>query len=299
MGFGALLGALVHIGIRPSIDPVTVALSMLVVAAYALRELYGGIQRGRLLGVLTDQAMHDPLTGLGNRRAMQTGLARLAVEPSGAVLTLDLDGFKEVNDLLGHGLGDRLLVAVAGRIRDAMPANAEAFRVGGDEFVVLVPGEQECSTAVAEALLAGVRRATESLPEADVAGVSAERRGGALVRGRRRDGARRGAAHRPGRAARPWRSWSPGSRCTPPRSPVGTGSRATTARWPPGTAAAWTSSAGCASPWPRATSTCTTSPSCRWTPVGWSASRRWRAGPTRCSDGSDRTSSSRSPSGRR
>ena len=159
--------------IGPAIDPVTVALSILVAAAYALRELYGGIQRGRLLGVLTDQAMHDPLTGLGNRRAMQTGLARLAVEPSGAVLTLDLDGFKEVNDLLGHGLGDRLLVTVAERIRDAMPANAEAFRVGGDEFVVLVPGEQECSTAVAEALLAGVRRATESLPEADVAGVSA------------------------------------------------------------------------------------------------------------------------------
>ncbi|WP_378227111.1 putative bifunctional diguanylate cyclase/phosphodiesterase [Angustibacter luteus] len=173
VGFTALVGALVHIAIRPTIDPVTVSLSILVVAAYALRELYGGIQRGRLLGVLTDQAMHDPLTGLGNRRAMQAGLARLAAEPAGAVLTLDLDGFKEVNDLLGHGLGDQLLVAVAERIRDAMPGNAEAYRVGGDEFVVLVPGEQECSTAVAEALLAGVRRATESLPEADVAGVSA------------------------------------------------------------------------------------------------------------------------------
>jgi diguanylate cyclase (GGDEF)-like protein len=168
-----LVGSLLETTVHRYLDGVSVALAVLVVVVYSVRELYAGAQRGRMLEILTRHALHDPLTGLGNRRALQARLARLTTEPHGAVLTLDLDGFKEVNDLLGHSSGDQLLVAVAGRIRECMPAGSEAFRVGGDEFLVLVPGEASCSNAVADALLVGVRRATDSLPGAGIAAVSA------------------------------------------------------------------------------------------------------------------------------
>jgi diguanylate cyclase (GGDEF)-like protein len=60
--------------------------------------------------------------------------------PSAAVLFCDLDGFKAVNDHYGHDLGDRLLIAVADRLRDALRGQDQATRLGGDEFVILCSG---------------------------------------------------------------------------------------------------------------------------------------------------------------
>jgi len=82
----------------------------------------------------------DDLTGLPNRRAVVVRLGDDAIgqEPV-AVMLLDLDGFKEVNDSLGHAAGDHLLQVVARRLRNALPENVLAARLGGDEFAVILP----------------------------------------------------------------------------------------------------------------------------------------------------------------
>lgn len=85
--------------------------------------------------------VHDALTGLPNRAAfaewLGTVLARTgSARVPGAVLLLDLDHFQNVNDTLGHEQGDRLLVAIAARLRESLPSNAYLARFSGDEFVI-------------------------------------------------------------------------------------------------------------------------------------------------------------------
>ena len=112
---------------------------------------------------LRRRALHDDLTGLANRAALWDRLSQRldAAERRGtpfAVLFLDLDGFKAVNDALGHAVGDELLVEVARRITAELRAGDTAARVGGDEFVVLL---DEVTTA--EAALAVAHRVEERL----------------------------------------------------------------------------------------------------------------------------------------
>ena len=84
-------------------------------------------------------ANHDDLTGLPNRRALVHELkTRLDANRKTAVMVIDLDRFKVMNDYLGHGSGDRLLVTIADRIRTSIRANDFAARLGGDEFVFIV-----------------------------------------------------------------------------------------------------------------------------------------------------------------
>ncbi len=84
-------------------------------------------------------ANHDELTGLPNRRALVHELkTRLDANRKTAVMVIDLDRFKVMNDYLGHGMGDRLLVTIADRIRTSIRANDFAARLGGDEFVFIV-----------------------------------------------------------------------------------------------------------------------------------------------------------------
>ena len=94
--------------------------------------------------VLQALALTDPLTGLPNRRGLQAALAQAMPEarPEAAlaVYLLDLDGFKPVNDRLGHDAGDRLLVQVGQRLQARLRHSDVVARLGGDEFVVMAPG---------------------------------------------------------------------------------------------------------------------------------------------------------------
>lgn len=121
---------------------------------------------------LSHQASHDPLTGLPNRLLL---LDRLDVAVSVAermrspvaVLVLDLDGFKAVNDEHGHAVGDRLLQQVTVRIESAVRPADTVARIGGDEFVIVVhpPEEPSAAMAVAERTVGNrVRAASSELP---------------------------------------------------------------------------------------------------------------------------------------
>ncbi|MEY2415650.1 MAG: diguanylate cyclase [Ilumatobacteraceae bacterium] len=108
---------------------------------------------------LTHQATHDALTGLLNRRGMFEALESLVGEgenqPVG-VLFLDLDRFKAINDTLGHRGGDHFLRIVADRIERCITSNGVAGRIGGDEFVVALPGANEQATVAVAHQLHGV-----------------------------------------------------------------------------------------------------------------------------------------------
>jgi diguanylate cyclase (GGDEF)-like protein len=120
-------------------------------------------ERNALEEQLRHQAFHDPLTSLANRPLFTDRLdhALQLPRPAGrglAVLLLDLDRFKTINDSLGHGTGDELLVAVAGRLTGCLGPGTTAARLGGDEFVVLVEdiGELADATALAGTIVAAL-----------------------------------------------------------------------------------------------------------------------------------------------
>jgi diguanylate cyclase (GGDEF)-like protein len=105
---------------------------------------------------LEHRATHDPLTGLGNRAAVTEALGVAVGRPAGErgwLVLLDLDGFKEVNDTLGHPVGDELLVALGREFRRTAPDGLVA-RLGGDEFAVILPDAEPAAVLdTADALL--------------------------------------------------------------------------------------------------------------------------------------------------
>jgi diguanylate cyclase (GGDEF)-like protein len=114
------------------------------VLSLRLKEIRQMAERvGREREALQSLAHTDALTGLPNRRCLlielEAALARLGQSESLAVYLLDLDGFKNVNDQLGHDAGDELLIAVGQRLQGAVRANDTLARFGGDEFVLLAP----------------------------------------------------------------------------------------------------------------------------------------------------------------
>ncbi len=122
------------------------------------------LQNGELVDRLRHEALHDALTGLPNRalllRRLSAALAEVADAGSAgtSVMILDLDGFKEVNDTLGHQQGDLLLIEVGTRLTAAVGAAGLVARLGGDEFAVLVDG-----TADEDHVVRVARRALRAL----------------------------------------------------------------------------------------------------------------------------------------
>jgi two-component system cell cycle response regulator len=112
-------------------------------------------------------AITDPLTGLHNRRFALPQLGRLMAEmqdrPDGqvAVLLIDVDHFKAVNDRYGHAVGDKVLVGVAGRLRTRLRAGDLLARVGGEEFLVVLPG---ATARTAEMMAERLRHEIERRP---------------------------------------------------------------------------------------------------------------------------------------
>ncbi len=114
-------------------------------------------KRKELEEQLRHHAFHDPLTDLPNRALFMNRLEQaLAARPGGerpvAVLFLDLDNFKLVNDSLGHEVGDRLLVGVAGRLRASLRPADTVARLGGDEFAILLEDVADQGDAIRAAL---------------------------------------------------------------------------------------------------------------------------------------------------
>jgi diguanylate cyclase (GGDEF)-like protein/PAS domain S-box-containing protein len=114
---------------------------------------YADITRVRLAGeALRLQATHDPMTGLPNRAGFNEGLERIMAHPARAgrrlaVLFLDMDDLKAVNNEFGHAAGDRVLVTCARRLRSLLRTDDLLARFGGDEFVALLTGIRDPSDA--------------------------------------------------------------------------------------------------------------------------------------------------------
>ena len=114
----------------------------------------GAVYLGGWQAALNDhEALHDPLTGLPNRaylrvNAEQAVRAREREDGRLALMVLDLDRFKEINDGLGHRIGDVLLLEIGPRLRYVLPETCTVARLGGDEFAVLVPRVEDAGEAV-------------------------------------------------------------------------------------------------------------------------------------------------------
>ena len=134
---------------------------------------------------LKDLAFQDPLTGLSNRQLFNDHLAAALRGPCGTavdVLLLDLDDFKEVNDILGHHAGDQMLIEVGRRLRECVRPNDVVARLGGDEFVVLLVGSLDAE-AVAERIVDSLR--VPAVDRRDHAAAQPEPGAGVHQRGRR------------------------------------------------------------------------------------------------------------------
>ena len=104
-------------------------------------------------------AQHDQLTGLANRSLLHHEIGAVGPDRDLAVLLADLNNFKEVNDALGHHVGDDLLVAVSRRVVDVAPAAATVGRLGGDEFAVVIPDSNRADAiGAADRITAALRQ---------------------------------------------------------------------------------------------------------------------------------------------
>ncbi|MER6911837.1 bifunctional diguanylate cyclase/phosphodiesterase [Streptomyces sp. NPDC000594] len=144
------LVAVALLGIAPLVCVVAVALPLLLpLFAIPLIALDSTLWIAR---ARAEEQLRDPLTGLPNRQWLleRTWTALEEAESHGtraALVLIDLDRFRSVNDTLGHLAGDRLLLQIAHRLRHALPRGAEAARLGGDEFAVLLPAADSITSA--------------------------------------------------------------------------------------------------------------------------------------------------------
>jgi len=146
------------IAIRPDYFPHFILIPAIATLALAFMRMAIALTQAKNIGQERLLARTDELTGLPNRRRLVTEIDSF-IEKEGALLLLDLDGFKPINDTHGHETGDKILQQVALRFERALPQGALLARLGGDEFGVLYEGGHDSAVEVALAL-----RATLSYP---------------------------------------------------------------------------------------------------------------------------------------
>jgi len=110
-----------------------------------IEKLNSQITKARQLeGELSRQALQDDLTGVQNRRALFRSFDKMAINLQKGILAyIDLDNFKQVNDNWGHQYGDEVLINIATSLLKTAPTGSHVFRIGGDEFVVLLPNDDQ------------------------------------------------------------------------------------------------------------------------------------------------------------
>jgi two-component system, cell cycle response regulator len=157
VGFGALAAGVLGYGCLRThpLNAGAVTLALAALGAVAVRLVITFRMSLALLDSVRAESLTDPLTGLPNRRALSKALElrTLAGERAGdAVLALyDLDGFKRYNDTFGHPAGDALLARLGHALLSAVGDRGNSYRIGGDEFCVVVPGQLDAVSALLEA----------------------------------------------------------------------------------------------------------------------------------------------------
>lgn len=145
--------------LRPGYLPNFILIPTIATLLLAFIRMTIALRQSRTIGEERLLARTDELTGLPNRRRFIAELEELTNVSDGALLLLDLDGFKPINDQFGHEVGDQLLKQVSTRFMRALPQGSLLARLGGDEFGAIVRGNYETTFEVALAL-----RATLSYP---------------------------------------------------------------------------------------------------------------------------------------
>jgi two-component system cell cycle response regulator len=127
-----------------TLNEIAIWLAVATLGVVVLRLVVTFRENQSLLGAVRHEAVTDPLTALHNRRSLMTELERVAKGPREMVFAIfDLDGFKAYNDSFGHPAGDMLLRRCGEQLAASVAPQGKAFRLGGDEFCVLVPGGRE------------------------------------------------------------------------------------------------------------------------------------------------------------
>jgi two-component system cell cycle response regulator len=157
VAFGVVALGLLAVEVPLHVNGVAIGLAVTTLALVLVRMMLALRENQALLGVSRVEATTDALTGLSNRRKLKADLA-LALEDGApyALVLLDLNGFKSYNDSYGHGAGDALLGQLGEALSEALRGVGEAYRMGGDEFCVLVrePPDVEALGALSARALA-------------------------------------------------------------------------------------------------------------------------------------------------
>lgn len=144
-GAGVIAGQVaIEVGLAPTMIPIAVgnavALGNFILVIVVLRMFATAAEAANVAqDELRQQANTDALTGLPNRSSITGALERAVADSRAAVMFVDLDGFKEVNDRLGHERGDAVLIEAADRIATSLNCTGSVGRLGGDEFLVVLP----------------------------------------------------------------------------------------------------------------------------------------------------------------
>jgi diguanylate cyclase (GGDEF)-like protein len=146
------------------VNRVALGLATATILAVVVRMAWGLRSNLQLLAATREEATSDPLTGLGNRRRLMLALEAVLEVPERAhhlLLLFDLDGFKSYNDTFGHPEGDALLSRRARALADAITSHGTAFRLGGDEFCVLLAAGEPGTEALVAACCAALSEVGE------------------------------------------------------------------------------------------------------------------------------------------